>query len=1173
LTKGALVSGVVADAMVTVVDVTMHGSDVLTLTYRSADGLVAERLIYRDDEPRLTIVEEGKPWAFDGDGEAFKLASEAKRIDLAYLFDPYVAVSTSLVEPLPHQITAVYEAMLPRQPLSFLLADDPGAGKTIMTGLFIRELIVRGDLRRCLVVTPGSLVEQWQAELAEKFHLDFALLTRDRIESSASGNPFADADLMIARLDKLSRDDDLQLLLDNAPDWDLIVFDEAHKLSAQLFSGEVKKTKRRLLAERVRNHTRHFLLLTATPHNGKEEDFQLFMSLLDPDRFAGHKRKASDAAPPVSEPGELMRRLMKEQLVKFDGTALFPPRYAYVVPYELSGPEATLYEQVTTYVREEMNRAERLRAEGEGRRGLIVGFALAVLQRRLASSPAAIHMSLKRRLARLERTLADTELLRQGEQARVTLPELAGLTIPDVEAIDDDEATAEEAEAAEETAVDLATAARTIAELRVEIARLRELEVLAAGVRRLGTDTKWTELSTLLQDAPEMRDAGGGRRKLIVFTEHRDTLDYLVERMGTFLGRSEAIVAIHGGLPRDQRRAAELAFKADPEVVVLVATDAAGEGINLQRAHLMVNYDLPWNPNRIEQRFGRIHRIGQTEPCHLWNLVAHKTREGDVYARLLEKIAVQAEALSGTVFDVLGEVTFEGKPLRQLLIEAIRLGDSPEVRTQMKRIIDEALDVDHLRALLATRALGANLLDTTKVAAVRDELERAEANRLQPHYVRDFFLQSFRRLGGQIRERETGRYELIKVPGRIRDRARESAMRPGVLGAYERIVFEKDQIAVLGLPLAEFVCPGHPLLEATIDLVLQDHRDLLRRGAVLIDETDPSDRLRALVYLEHAIVDGRPTRDGHPTVVSRRLEFVEIGQVDAGGAGAAPYLDYRPCTTEERALVSPAIQSAAWLIGVTLESRATDYAIERLARAHLAEVRERTLDRVERTRREVHARLTYEINYWDSQFARLREQERAGKQTRLASSVARQRADDLADRLRSRSRELELEAQIQALPPVVVGGAIVVPQGLLNRLTGHGPSAHDSAAIAAVERIAMEIVLALERSIGNDPRDVSADKVGYDVESRESDGRLRFIEVKGRAEGSTTVTVTRNEIMKSLNVPDRFILAMVEVKDGKGVAPTYVRRPFAVGPDPAATSVNYSIKDLLAQGELAESYT
>ena len=403
-----------------------------------------------------------------------------------------------------------------------------------------------------------------------------------------------------------------------------------------------------------------------------------------------------------------MRRLMKEQLVKFDGTALFPPRYAYVVPYDLSGPEAALYEQVTTYVREEMNRAERLKAEGEGKRGLIVGFALTVLQRRLASSPAAIHMSLKRRLARLERTLAETLLQRDGAQARISQPELDAITIADIEEIDDDEATAEEAEAAEETAVDLATAASTIAELRLEIERLKELEALAAQVRKLGTDTKWTELSTLLQEEPEMRDAGGGRRKLIIFTEHRDTLDYLVERIGTFLGRPEAIVAIHGGLPRDQRRAAESAFKNDPAVVVLVATDAAGEGINLQRAHLMVNYDLPWNPNRIEQRFGRIHRIGQTEAVP----PVEPRRPQDPRGRRLRPPAREARrprrrpsgAPSSTSS---GEVTFEGKPLRHLLIEAIRLGDSPEVRTQMTRVIDEALDVEHLRALLATRALGA----------------------------------------------------------------------------------------------------------------------------------------------------------------------------------------------------------------------------------------------------------------------------------------------------------------------------------------------------------------------------------------------------------------------------------------------------------------------------------
>jgi SNF2 family DNA or RNA helicase len=1166
----------VPDQAVTVIDASWHGSDVLTVTYRRADGSVAERLLFRDDEPRFVIVEHGRPWSFDGDGKAFQLVSEAKRIDLAYLFDPYIAVSTSLVEPLPHQITAVYEEMLTRQPLNFLLADDPGAGKTIMTGLFIRELIVRGDLRRCLVVAPGSLVEQWQEEMSQKFHLNFALLTPGAAEASATGNPFSDADLLICRLDKLARDEDLQLLLENAADWDLVVFDEAHKLSAQLSGDEVHKTKRRLLAERVRPHARNFLLLTATPHNGKQEDFELFMGLLDPDRFAGHKRKASKTRPPVSQTSDLMRRLMKEQLVKFDRTPLFPPRYAYVLPYELSDPEAELYEEVTSYVREEMDRADQLKAEGQKRRGLIVGFALTVLQRRLASSPAAIHMSLQRRLGRLERALAEAEVAQQAAAA-VSAPDMDfgmnDLSIPDIEAIEDDEATADEAEAAEEEAADAATAARSIPELQREIARVRQLEGLAAKVRRLPTDTKWSQLSTLLQEHPEMRDAGGGLRKLVVFTEHRDTLNYLVERITTFVGRPEAVVAIHGGLPREQRRAAENAFKNDPDTLILVATDAAGEGINLQRAHLMVNYDLPWNPNRLEQRFGRIHRIGQEDPCHLWNMVAHRTREGDVYARLLEKIAVEAEALGGTVFDVLGELTFDGRPLRDLLIDAVRFGDSREVREAMKRVVDNSLDLEHLRELLRTRALGADLFDKERVTGIRDELERAEANRLQPHYVRGFFMQAFTELGGKLREREPGRYELTKVPARIRDRAREALMRPGVLAAYERVVFEKELVSAIGRPLAEFVCPGHPLLEATIDLVLQDHRELLRRGALLVDEGDMSGNLRALVYLEHAIVDARPTPDGHPMTVSRRLEFVELTATDANGAGAAPYLDYTPASEAERALVEPTIKAATWLVGETLEARAMNHAIERLTRAHLDEIRERTLDRVERTRRAVHARLTYEMNYWDLQANRLRDQEQAGKKTRLASSVAQQRANDAADRLRARTRELELEAQIQALPPVVIGGAIVVPRGLLDRLVGTEPPADIEARARETRRIelaAMAEVIRIEERAGRMPEDVSADKVGWDITSRDADGRLRFIEVKGRAKDATTVTVTRNEIHKAFNVPERWYLAIVEV-DGQQSRATYLLRPFAWLPDPAATSVNYSIKDLVVQGEVVEA--
>ncbi len=1162
LRSGSFIKGLAPDGPAEVIQIKWFGDQAVEVTYKDSAGVVRNRLVYRNEEPSLDVVEAGRPWSFDGDGALLRLVSEAYRIRLAHLFDPYLAIHTSRIEPLPHQITAVYGEMLPRQPLRFLLADDPGAGKTIMAGLFIKELMIRGDVERCLVVAPGALVEQWQDELHEKFGLPFDILTRDQVEAARTANPFAERNLLIARLDMLARDPELQTKLEATGEWDLIVCDEAHRMSASYFGREVKYTKRYQLGQCLGARARHFLLMTATPHNGKEQDFQLFMALLDADRFEGRFRDGVHQA----DVSDLMRRLTKEELLKFDGKPLFPERRANTVNYELSQAEAALYAEVTAYVREEMNRVERFTTKDDKRRQN-VGFALSILQRRLASSPAAIHESLRRR-ERLETRLTEERMPNRGREADLTAePRLPAWSDMDEAEIED--APSDEAEATEEEILDQATAARTISELEIEIATLSRLEAQALALRRSGTDTKWTQLNDIL-DHPLMTDEDGNRRKLIVFTEPRDTLNYLVDRIQTRLGRPEAVVVIHGGVGREDRRKTVEAFTHNKEVLALVANDAAGEGINLQRAHLMVNYDLPWNPNRLEQRFGRIHRIGQTEVCHCWNLVAAYTREGEVYSRLLEKIEVARAALGGRVYDVLGRL-FEARPLRDLLMEAIRYGEQPAVKARLFQEVDNAADQQHLFDLIDEHALVRDTMTTADAARIREEMDRAEARRLQPFHIQTFFLEAFRHLGGHINKRETGRWEITRVPGPIRHRDRLIGLGAPVQARYERVCFEKENINQP--PVAAYVCPGHPLLDATMDLVIERHRDLLKRGAMLVDATDDGENLRVLFYLEHEVQDGRADRDGRQQIVSRRLQFVEI---DSSGhtrdAGPAPYLDYRPLKDGERSLVTEALR-APWLSG-NIEEKVVGYAIASVVPRHVEEVRNRRLPEIDKVEREVTARLKKEINYWDHRTQDLRARERAGHRTRLSGDQAAARANELADRLQRRRAELSKERDISALPPQVRGGAIVIPAGLLRKVTDRETPAFalrktTPEGRAAVECMAMEAVMAAERTLGHQPQDVSTERLGYDVESREKDtGRLRFIEVKGRADGADTVNVTRNEILTALNKPDAFILAIVEISNGVAAEPSYVRQPFKREPDFGATSVSYKLTELLARGEI-----
>lgn len=1161
---GAMVVGVLPQQPVRILSVDWIGQQAINVVYRDTQGGVGETTLYREDEARLTLASSGSSWSFEADGSLLRLVTEANRIKLAHYFDPYLAIHTSLVDPLPHQISAVYGEMLPRQPLRFLLADDPGAGKTIMAGLLIKELIARSDLERCLIVAPGSLVEQWQDELGEKFSLEFDILTRDMIETSRSGNVFNDRNRLITRLDVLSRNEELQQKLASSTEWDLIICDEAHRMSASYFGGDVKYTKRYQLGQHLGQLCRHFLLMSATPHNGKEEDFQLFMALLDGDRFEGRFRDGVHYA----DAADMMRRLTKEELLKFDGRPLFPERRAYTVKYELSPEESALYGAVTEYVRSEMNRVQRF-AEQDGKKRNNVGFALQILQRRLASSPAAIYQSLKRRRERLETELGEARLSRRGIGA--------GSTSVSEEVLRNiDEYGQEEVDELEDQISTGATTAETVEQLELEVQTLRGLESMALDVLRSGRDTKWTQLDKILDDSL-MIDSDGNRRKLIIFTEPKDTLHYLIEKVRARLGRPEAVEVIHGGVTREERRKVVERFMQDRDMLVLIANDAAGEGVNLQRGHLMVNYDLPWNPNKIEQRFGRIHRIGQMEVCHLWNLVAADTREGEVYARLLEKLEAAREALGGRVYDVLGEL-FEGTALRDLLFEAIQYGEQDDVKARLFKVVDGAVDQQHLLSLLERRALTNDTMPASRVQELRIEMERAEAQRLQPHHIQSFFVEAFQHLGGQIKKREEGRWEITHVPLSIRERDRQIGTGAPIQKKYERICFEKKLINQQ--PVAAFVCPGHPLLESVISLIREQYDHLMRQGAVLVDDTDLDEEISALFLLEHSVQDARPTATGKPHIVSERLQFTSLDRSgNATNAGIAPHLNLRPAKPQEIESVKNLLE-ADWLKG-DLEKTAVQFATMELAQHHLAEVKAKRLPEIQKVEQEVKARLKKEINYWDARAFELKEEERAGKKTRLNWQNAQRRAEELAERLKRRMEALEKERFISAQPPRIRGGMVVIPKGLL-LARGLTPGAEedsrtgfseDPEARRKIELAAMEAVMAAERALGNVPVDVSAQKIGYDVQSYDPKiDHLRFIEVKGRIDGADSVMITRQEIITSLNKPGQFILAVVSVEHGFAHAPRYIRGPLQTHePGFDVTAVQFNLRSLLDRAEVPGS--
>jgi len=1110
LRPGLRVRGIRPDAIVTLVSVCPVDDDLAEVTYRDEDGALDECVLSSVAVAWLEQVADAEAGpAFDGDPDDFRMAAEALRIKYAALYDPMVAVNSSDVDPLPHQIRAVYEEMLPKVPLRYLLADDPGAGKTIMAGLYLKELILRSDCERAIVVAPGGLVEQWRDELATKFDLRFEIFTADMVDEAAGRNAFEQHPYLIARMDQLSRRDDLMEQLEDVR-WDVAIVDEAHRMSAHFWGGEIDETKRFRLGRLLSGTAENLLLMTATPHAGKEDDFQLFMSLLDEDRFEGQFREGVHHTDTTG----LMRHMVKEDLLTFEGKPLFPERRAYTVMYQLSDAERELYEQVTDYVRTQMGKADEIADAGDKKRGRNIGFALTILQRRLASSPEAILRSLERRQDRLRDRLVQTE------RGTYDAPE------PDFDLDDyddvDGELSQDQRETAAEQVMDSATAARTVEELRLEIAVLDELIRTARRVRGLDEDKKWVELRSILQEHVLCDDETGSPRKIIVFTEHRDTLNYLHAKITQYLGRQEAVVTIHGGTPREQRKAVREQFTDNPETIVLLATDAAGEGLNLQRAHLMVNYDLPWNPNRIEQRFGRIHRIGQRTVCHLWNMVADDTREGEVFQRLLGKITQMSKAYNGNLFNVLGEAgAFEGKSLKDLLMQAIQYGDQPEVKARLEQTIDASV-ADGLDELLQERALHPEMYPALNLDEVRATMERARERKLQPGYVRAFFIPAFERLGGRVRQRETGRWQITRVPARVQDQARRANRWLPVPDQYERICFETDSIRQPGGADAALIAPGHPLLQAVIELTIADLAGVLRAGAVFVDRRDDQAATPSLMFAVEQKIQSQ-----HRTV-SHHFDYVQCdptGQMTV--SVAPPYLDFEAATPDERPGIAEVV-AQPW-VRADNERAVRAWAYREGLVPRMDELSVRLRAETARVRAQVEERLNLEINHWDREYNHLSEAERDGRPGKIRAETAFARARALEERLDHRMDELDQAVRLTPLPALVRGCALVVPSRLVAPPSEAAQLAQDAEQTQAVERRAVDRVLAAERALGRVPEEMPHNNPGYDIRSTDATGRIFFIEVKGRIKGAPSFCITANEIAFAQTQGDRHRLALVSV--------------------------------------------
>jgi superfamily II DNA or RNA helicase len=990
---------------------------------------------------------------FGGRSEAFFLAMEAQRIRYAYQFDPLFAINVSQVEPLPHQIEAVYHYILRSPRIRFLLADDPGAGKTIMTGLLLKELKYRGLVRRTLIVVPGHLKDQWLREMKERFGETFTVVDRSVIDATWGRNVWQEQPQLITSMDFAKQDDVMASLAEVR--WDLVVVDEAHKMAAYRYGEKMTKTDRYRLGELLSRTSNFLLFLTATPHRGDPENFRLFLDLLQPGLFANTSLLIESVQ---NADNPLFLRRLKEDLKDFEGRPLFPPRHVATKAYRLNDDEKRLYNAVTEYVEKSYNKA--LAAEKRN-----VAFALLILQRRLASSLRAVRRSLERRKERLE------ELLKLGKW-------LAERGTVDEEELED----APEAERLkrEEELVERLTAAETREELQAEINTLADLIRLAREAERHEVETKLNELRKVMEDEHIQRTG----EKLLVFTESRETLEYLAEKLK---GWGYSVVTLHGGMNLDARIRAEHEFRERAQV--MVSTEAGGEGINLQFCSLMVNYDIPWNPNRLEQRMGRIHRYGQQKEVHIYNLVAADTREGKVLEALFRKLERIQDALgSDRVFDVIGEV-MPGRSLKELIVEAIANRRTlDEIIAEIEAVPDEEAVRKAREAVL--EGLATRHIDLQRVLG---EDRRARENRLVPEYIERFFERACKFLNIPLERRRDGLWRVPNVPYEIRNVSQEFRHRFGeVFREYGKLAFDKTTARRRE---ATFIAPGHPLLEAVIERLLAECVDDVRRGAVF---ADPDGRLDGwLFFLEGEL------RDGTNQVAGKRI-FALYRSVGGDLRLINPSIlwDLKPYGKQQE--IETHVR----------EDEIITYAIEQVLESYRSELlAERERDAAIKRK---YGLRSLEQMILESEAKLIDYETRRAKGENLPDVEVlneQRRKEELHARKQALEEEIRRETSLLPSAPKVLGVVRVVPKPATDEAVRSD---------AEIEAIGMQVAMEYEREKGRLPEDVSTQNLGYDIRSTSLSGEVRYIEVKARAT-TGAIVLTPNEWLMAQRLGERIL--------------------------------------------------